>query len=183
MRLTEQAHKEISKFLLLGDMAIDATAGNGHDTKFLTQKVGINGRVFAFDRQKESIERTHSLLERENLLTQVSLFPHCHSTISKKIPSEFKGKIKVCTFNLGYLPTGDKTIITEPQSTISALIQSYEYLSDDGIISILAYRGHPGGKEEFNKIEELIFNEKWARKQFSGNERAESPVLSLIIKS
>ena len=39
MRLTEQAHKEISKFLLLGDMAIDATAGNGHDTKFLTQKV------------------------------------------------------------------------------------------------------------------------------------------------
>ena len=183
MRLTEQAHKEISKFLLLGDIAIDATAGNGHDTRFLSQKVGNKGRVFAFDRQMESIERTQLLLERENLLAQVTLFPHCHSTISNKIPSEFKGKIKVFTFNLGYLPSGDKTIVTEPQSTLSALIQSYEYLSDNGMISLLAYRGHPGGKEEFNQIEELIQNEKWTRKQFSGNDRTESPILSFITKT
>ena len=183
MRLTELAHKEISKFLLLGDFAIDATTGNGNDTKFLSQKVGIEGRVFAFDRQMESIERTQSLLEQENLLAQVSLFPNCHSTISNKIPSELKGQIKVSTFNLGYLPSGDKTIVTEPQSTLTALIQSYDYLSDDGMISLLAYRGHPGGKEEFNQIEELIKNEKWTRKQFSGNERAESPVLSIITKT
>ena len=41
MRLVEQAHKEIGSILSLGDQAIDATAGNGYDTLFLAQKVGV----------------------------------------------------------------------------------------------------------------------------------------------
>ena len=49
-----------AKFVLLqvlesGCIAIDATAGNGYDTVFLSRQVGIAGHVFAFDVQKDAI--------------------------------------------------------------------------------------------------------------------------------
>ena len=47
------------------------------------------------------------------------------------------------TFNLGYLPGGNKELITKPETTLSALIQAYDYLTKDGIISLIVYRGHP----------------------------------------
>ena len=58
MRITEKAHAELDKILQRGDLAIDATLGNGYDTQFLAQKVGTSGHVFAFDIQKESIEQS-----------------------------------------------------------------------------------------------------------------------------
>ena len=51
-------------------------------------------------------------------------------------------------FNLGYLPQGDKTIITQPDSTLLALSSSLELLAPKGITTILAYPGHPGGENE-----------------------------------
>ena len=41
-----------------GDWALDGTAGNGHDTLFLVNLVGDAGKVFAFDVQKSSLEKT-----------------------------------------------------------------------------------------------------------------------------
>ena len=64
MRLTEKAHQELGKVLQSEDVVIDATLGNGHDTKFLAQKVGASGRVYAFDIQKESIEESTRLLQK-----------------------------------------------------------------------------------------------------------------------
>ena len=32
-----------------GDVAVDFTMGNGHDTEFLSKTVGENGHVFAFE--------------------------------------------------------------------------------------------------------------------------------------
>ena len=37
-----------------GDIAVDATAGNGHDTLFLANLVGNDGYVYAFDVQQAS---------------------------------------------------------------------------------------------------------------------------------
>ncbi len=51
MRLTEQVHQHIEKILQSGDIAIDATTGNGHDTLFLAQCIGKTGAIFAFDVQ------------------------------------------------------------------------------------------------------------------------------------
>lgn len=39
----------------MGDTVIDATAGNGHDTVFLAQLVGRQGRVWAFDVQSSAL--------------------------------------------------------------------------------------------------------------------------------
>ena len=39
-----------------GDYAVDATLGNGHDTCFLAEIVGDNGKVFGFDIQKRQLK-------------------------------------------------------------------------------------------------------------------------------
>ena len=49
-----------------GDYAVDATLGNGHDTCFLAEIVGDNGKVFGFDIQKEAIESSTTRLKEKN---------------------------------------------------------------------------------------------------------------------
>jgi hypothetical protein len=56
--------------------------------------------------------------------------------------------VAAITFNLGYLPGGNQMTTTRSDSTLTALRQSLELLRPGGVLSILAYRGHPGGREE-----------------------------------
>jgi hypothetical protein len=51
-------------------------------------------------------------------------------------------------FNLGYLPGGDKQRTTAASTTLAALHASLSLLAQGGVISLLAYTGHPGGREE-----------------------------------
>jgi hypothetical protein len=52
------------------------------------------------------------------------------------------------TFNLGYLPGGDKTLVTRPQTTLAALDAAAVLLRPGGLLSVLVYVGHPGGTAE-----------------------------------
>lgn len=183
MRLTEQAHRELDKIIHAGDFVIDATLGNGYDTQFFAQKVGNDGRVYAFDIQKESIEQSTRLLEKQQLLSRVIFTQSCHSKMLEHVPVTMLGKIKAVIFNLGYLPGGDKKIITQPDSTLSALKQAHLCLSDDGIISLIAYRGHDGGQREFEEIEKLTEKENWSVQKKPSNQAPDSPVLFLIGKA
>ena len=183
MRLTEQAHRELDKIIHAGDFVIDATLGNGYDTQFFAQKVGNDGRVYAFDIQKESIEQSTRLLEKQQLLSRVIFTQSCHSKMLEHVPVTMLGKIKAVIFNLGYLPGGDKKIITQPDSTLSALKQAHHCLSDDGIISLIAYRGHDGGQREFEEIEKLTEKENWSVQKKSSSQAPDSPVLFLIGKA
>ena len=56
--LTELAHTLVRAVLQPGDIAIDATAGNGHDTQFLAECVGPNGTVYSFDIQLAALAVT-----------------------------------------------------------------------------------------------------------------------------
>jgi 16S rRNA C967 or C1407 C5-methylase (RsmB/RsmF family) len=49
MRLVELAHDRLQQILCPGDICIDATAGNGHDSLFLAQLTAPNGIVYAVD--------------------------------------------------------------------------------------------------------------------------------------
>lgn len=182
MRLTKQAHKEIEKILRPGDYAVDATAGNGYDTQFLARKVGQGGHVFAIDLQNESTKESSHLISRDGLEKQVTFFQACHSQLLQLIPAGMNGKIRTVTFNLGYLPSGNKDIITTPKSTIPALLQAYESLAPKGIISLIAYRGHKGGQLEYDQLEALIKEKKWVFQRVPGNESDNCPVLFLIKK-
>lgn len=121
--------------------------GNGHDTLFLAQH---SQHVYAFDIQQEAIDHTQLRLEKNKLTAQATLIHAGHETMQQHLPK--KQKADVIVFNLGYLPHANPDIITQTDNTLIALDQALSYLSEKGIISILAYPGHAGGLEEMQAI-------------------------------
>lgn len=147
--LPKLAHERLSAYLKKGDIAIDATVGNGHDTAFLLAKVGEKGHVYGFDIQASAIAATRQQCANAENLT---LIPDSHAKLAGYIPAQQIGKIKACLFNLGYLPGGDKAIITQTQSTLQALDAACEVLMAGGILTVLAYPGHPDGDQETAQV-------------------------------
>lgn len=135
--------------------AIDATAGTGVDTLMLAKAAGRRGQVFSFDIQQDALDRTQERLDKEDQakLASVQLILDSHATMSQYIPEAQHGKIQVIMFNLGYLPTGDLSIITEPESTLTALASAFDLLAIRGILTIVLYPGHAGGAEEAEAVQ------------------------------
>jgi predicted methyltransferase len=144
-RLTERAHDLIRPVLGAGEIAIDATVGNGHDTLFLAGCVGVSGRVFGFDVQASALARA---AERVAGSRQVTLVHTGHERMAEHIPVACRGRVAAIMFNLGYLPCGDKTITTRPDTTLAAFRGGLSILGPGGRMTLLLYRGHPGGSEE-----------------------------------
>jgi tRNA A58 N-methylase Trm61 len=141
LRATELAHTLIRDRIAPAGMAIDATVGNGHDTAFLLECVGPTGKVYGFDIQPQAIEKTRSRVGESPALVL-----HCagHEQISEFV----RAPVDAVAFNLGYLPSGDKTVITRADTTIRALESCLDLLSDNGIITVVVYPGHEGGEAE-----------------------------------
>lgn len=152
--LTEQAQALMRDHVTSGDIVIDATAGNGHDTLLLAELVGEAGEVFAFDNQADAIESTRSRLAQVGLERRVILLCHGHEQMAQAIPASLHGTLKAVIFNLGYLPGGDKSHTTQKASTLSALTQAFNLLMPGGMLSIMAYTGHPGGRAEAEAIKQ-----------------------------
>jgi predicted methyltransferase len=144
IKVTEMAHLHAAQRLQAGGAAVDATAGNGMDTLFLARQVGPRGRVYAFDIQKSSLDKTAGLLEKENLRERVTLLQVGHEHISAYIHEP----VAVVMYNLGYLPGGDHRIVTRTQTTLLALQAALGLLCRGGLVTVVAYPGHPEGKEE-----------------------------------
>ena len=153
--LTEQAQDTIREILRPGEIAIDATAGNGHDTVFLAEQVGPSGTVFAFDIQPDALGRTAKRLADSGLENAI-LLNHDHAHLSAHISNEHKGRIAAVMFNLGYLPGGDKRVMTNSDSTRSAVRQAADFLRPGGVLTIVAYTGHDGGTAEAGAVAELL---------------------------
>ena len=179
--LTRQAHALIADHLQHGDMAIDATAGNGYDTAFLAGRVGASGQVFAFDIQAGATEATRARLDKAGLLDQVTLFQASHSQLASHIPVRAHGRVAAAMFNLGYLPGSDKTVITRGESTVAALGQLLGLLRAGGAVSILSYRGHPGGRAEHDAVGDYLENEpRWKMLDRLTSSGDDGPVLWII---
>ncbi|WP_046176645.1 tRNA (mnm(5)s(2)U34)-methyltransferase [Domibacillus indicus] len=131
---------------------VDATAGNGHDTLFLAKLAGDNGHVFAFDVQERAISNTAGRLEEAGLSNRVSLFHAGHEQMQRCIPDDYHGHVSAGIFNLGYLPKGDKSIITKPDTTIEAIRQLFHLLKPGGLIVLVIYHGHEGGADERDAV-------------------------------
>ncbi|XP_066365499.1 tRNA (mnm(5)s(2)U34)-methyltransferase, chloroplastic-like [Miscanthus floridulus] len=160
-----------------GDTVVDATCGNGNDTLALLKMVADEtgrGRVYGMDIQDSAIESTSSFLkmavgdERQQGL--VKLFPICHSRMEEIVPKD--APVRLVAFNLGYLPGGDKTVITVPRSS-------------GGLISVLVYIGHPGGRDELDVVESFASSlpvDTWATCKLQMINRPIAPVLILLNK-
>lgn len=154
VRLTTRAHETVAAVLRAGDLAVDATAGNGVDTEFLARRVGPQGRVLGLDIQTEAIERTRTRLADAGL-ENVDLRRGDHANLAEICPA-WSGAVAAVMFNLGYLPRGDPSIRTHAESTLAALDAALWLLRDGGVMTILAYRGHPGGRAESDAVASWI---------------------------
>ena len=157
----EFSHLLLKENIAAGDTVVDATAGNGHDSKFFFFLLGNEGEVYSFDIQQEAVNKSRELLEENDLAAQVKLILDSHANLDQYLTK----KIKAAVFNLGYLPGGDKNIITRKESTITALDKLTSLLKDNGIIILVIYSGHPGGEEEKKAI--LDFASKLNHKKFN----------------
>lgn len=154
LNAVEYSHVLLEKNVAEGDLVIDATAGNGYDTKFLAELVKDSGKVYAFDIQKKAINNTEKLLSENNLINRVELIQKSHENLDKYIIK----KITAVVFNLGYLPGGDKEVITKAPSTILAVQKSIKLLKKAGIIILVIYSGHPGGEKEKREVLDFVTN-------------------------
>ena len=164
-----------------GDIVVDATLGNGHDTLFLAELVGEKGKVYAFDIQEKAIHSAKSIIS-ENLVNRIHFIHDSHTKIVDKV----KEPVKLVLFNLGYLPNADRTITTKVEPTLEALKKSLLLLSDFGVVMVVVYRGHDEGKLEYEKITEYVstLEQKKYNVSFSNfpNQQNEPPILVCIQK-
>lgn len=145
----QYAHHLLEESVFEGETVIDATCGNGNDTLFLSKLVGDNGNVIGFDIQEGAIDKTSDLLKEHNR-TNMTLVHDSHADLYKYVSSE--ATIGGAIFNLGYLPRSDKKIITKPESTIEAIDKMLPLLKPKGMIVLVVYHGHEGGKDEKKEI-------------------------------
>jgi predicted methyltransferase len=150
------SHDVLKKSIVPGDHVIDATVGNGNDTVMLAKAVEQIGKVYGFDVQKEAIVSTKDKLILTGLLPQTELIHDGHENIKDYVPE--KEQISAAIFNLGYLPSGDKSIITKPETTLSAINQCLNRLRKGGLISIMIYSGHEGGLKEKEAVDDFVHN-------------------------
>ena len=147
------AHGYWKNHLKPTDNAIDATCGNGKDSLFLSTLL-TNGKLFCYDIQKKAIENTKELLNTHSMNTDtIQFFNFTHTNfnkIDKLLP------IKLITYNLGYLPGGDKSITTMVKSTLTSIKHGLKRIIIDGALSITCYNGHFEGAKEEKEIFKFI---------------------------
>lgn len=138
----------VSETVSSGDIAVDATAGNGKDTELLAELVGEVGHVHAFDVQDKAIERTRARLNERGLLDRVTLHQTGHENLGRTLPAALRGLVTAVMFNLGFLPGSKHSVITSRETSIAALSAALGVLAPGGVITIVCYTGHPGAQEE-----------------------------------
>jgi predicted methyltransferase len=160
------AHVLLAEVVGPGELAVDLTTGNGHDTCFLFHAVGPEGRVLAFDIQEEALQRAAERLtvagarvfgpfhEPLEIFSEqgVYLVHGCHARLRDFVPDPAAAVIA----NLGYLPGGAKGIATSLDTTLEALRQALSLLAPGGRLVVVAYVGHPGGRAEAEAVAELF---------------------------
>ena len=142
--------------LRVGDVAIDATAGNGHDTVALARLVARDdadaaGRVVAYDVQASAVASARARVTRElppATAARVELRHASHDTMAADVPTP--DSVGVVCFNLGYLPgaDSDKSVTTTTDATVRAVTTATGLLREGGVVTVVAYVGHDGGAEE-----------------------------------
>lgn len=135
-----------------GDTAVDATAGNGHDSCYLAKLVGDTGKVYSFDVQAVAIEATQSRIQNEGLSNRVSLHQIGHEQAADIIPQADHSSLKAAIFNLGYLPGSDKQVTTQANTSITAIKGLLNIMPPGGLIVLVIYHGHPEGALEKEEL-------------------------------
>ncbi len=177
----ELSHFYLKQIIAEGSFAVDATCGNGGDTVFLANLVGESGMVFGFDIQTEAIENTTVRLENNKLSHRVRLFLDGHEHMEHYLTDKMADAF---LFNLGYLPKGDHSLHTKPDTTILAIQTALKHLKQEGIVAISIYHGGDSGYEERDRV--LSFLKKLDKHTYNviiheyTNKPYDPPILAVI---
>ncbi len=146
-------HKQfILAHLREGDVAVDFTMGNGHDTAFLSKTVGESGHVYAFDVQQQALDCTKELLARETCPQNYTLVLNSHH----KVKDYVNTPIRAGMFNLGYLPGSDKSVTTMRETTMPAIEAAIDLLDHGGVLTVAVYPGHAEGDAEGKMLDDYF---------------------------
>lgn len=165
-----------------GGTFVDATCGNGLDSLYIAQTLLTpdSGRLFCIDIQSRAICATKNLLREAlayKVLDRIS-YHHASHTELEFLPHS----IDIFVYNLGYLPGGDKSLTTTSDTTLLSLKKATEYLSPNGLISIMSYPGHNAGKTELDSLIDFVSSlpRKYTVCRHQWTNRCRSPELFLI---
>lgn len=191
--MTHWSHRLLAEVLHPGDLAVDLTAGRGHDTLWLAEQVQSNqsGCVVAFDIQSAALQSCRELLAQQNYRHGVTdpsqlqdsgihLIHGCHSQ-----PWRLPRAPQAVLANFGYLPGGDHAITTTPDTTCQAVQQACDLVTPGGRIVLVLYTGHPGAAEECQTIESLcqsLAPRHWHVMRLQPVNRHQAPYLLLLEK-
>jgi SAM-dependent methyltransferase len=129
---------------------IDATAGNGNDTLFLAENSQPGAHIYAFDIQETALAAVRE--KTSNYMDKIT----CILADHKNITDFVKGRIDAGIFNLGYLPGGDHSLTTQPESTLQAIKNVLGQLCLHGVLAVVVYPGHLTGREEADKLDAYL---------------------------
>ncbi|CAI7867833.1 unnamed protein product, partial [Closterium sp. NIES-54] len=161
-KLTAVAHQLWRGVVRRGDTVVDATCGNGHDTMAmaalaLAPAPPSDGEAGSAGEELGCQTRRWLTCTRCAPATpRCSNMSPCHSSLLQHVAS---GSARLVAFNLGYLPrahhapptaaasptTAPEGITTQPGSTVAALQAAVVATAVGGVVSVMAYVGHPGG--------------------------------------
>ncbi|MBO9608006.1 MAG: SAM-dependent methyltransferase [Paenibacillaceae bacterium] len=181
------AHRLAQERVQPGDTVVDGTAGGGNDMLALVRLVGRSGCAYGFDVLPQAIARTEARLQEAGIEAErYRLITDSHERMETWIPQEKHGRVACVMFNLGYLPGGDHAAITTPATTLPALDAALRLLRRGGVLTVVVYPGHAGGREEADAVE------RWAaslpQRQFQSllyrfaNQRNDPPYLLAVEK-
>lgn len=149
MPITAWCHEIMGLHLPKRGVYVDATMGNGHDTLFFCRLAEGAGHVYAFDIQQEALEHTRRLLEKEGIEDGFSLILDSHVHMGAHLDRETVDGI---LFNCGYLPGGDHSLATRPDTTIKAIEVGLGLLKMGGVMGICLYSGGDTGPAEKESV-------------------------------
>ena len=137
-------HEIIKKFIGRKSIIIDATCGNGHDTKYLAN-IANKGHIYTFDIQQVALDNAQITCKDMN---NISYINDGHQNLDQYVSVN----VDLVVFNLGYLPNYDPTITTKASTTTIAITKAMQLLKKGGCITI--YTEHDNYLEA-NEIEKF----------------------------
>ena len=147
------SHEYVRRVVRSGDLVVDATAGNGHDTLFLAGLVGPQGLVLAFDVQEEAVRRTWERVSVAGMESRCRVFSEGHEHLAERVSEAGRETdVAAVMFNLGYLPGADHALGTRAATTLPALRQAMACLRPGGIVTVGIYYGGDSGFDEKDAV-------------------------------
>lgn len=142
-------------------LLLDATLGNGHDSAFLLTQAPASALLLGVDVQPQALENAQARLAgiaRPDV--RVQFFCQGHEDLARLWdtlpPDDRQRPLMAAVFNLGWLPGGDRSCLTQAATTTAALDFLLPRLAPQGCISLHCYTGNAGGPQEEAAILERV---------------------------